>query len=198
MSTGQTDFLDQARLRPQQRTRYEAEIIKTLIKLKNLGRNDSTLRTMSCNLRQLDRNTDLNNPEQVKAYTANAKVTNATKNKLCQAYNNYAKANSIQWEKPRYKWERKIPLIPTTENVNRIIASCKPDYATIFTILAETGLEAYELATTRRTDIDAERGIINATGCKGHNSRSFKLKEKTAEMLRQYINRHPQQNPFPC
>ena len=137
-------------------------------------------------------------PEQVKTYIANAKLSNASKTKLCQAYNKYAKTNAIQWEKPHYKWERKIPLIPTTENVNRIIATCGPDYATIFTILAETGLEAHELATTQRTEIDTERGIINATGCKGHNSRSFKLKDKTAEMLRQYLSRHPQQSPFPC
>jgi integrase len=82
--------------------------------------------------------------------------------------------------------------------VNKIIASCSSDYATIFTILAETGLEAHELATTHKNEIDAERGIINATGCKGHNSRSFRLKEKTAEMLRQYLAKHQEQTPFPC
>jgi integrase len=195
--SGQIGFLDQARLRPQQPTRYYDLIINTLIKLKNSGRCDSTIKATSYSLKQLSQHADLGNPEQVKTHIANVKTSNATKMKLCQAYNNYCKTNGIQWEKPHYKWERKIPLIPTTEAVNKVIAACGPDYATIFTILAETGLEAHELATMHRNDIDAERGIINATGCKGHNSRSFKLKDKTAEMLRTYLSRHPQQNPFP-
>jgi hypothetical protein len=116
-------FLDQARLRPQQPTKYEAQIINTLIKLKNAGRNDSTIRTTSYNLRQLSRNADLNDPEQVKAYIANTNLNNATKIKLCKAYNYFCKTNGIQWEQPKYKTERKIPLIPTTENINKIISA---------------------------------------------------------------------------
>jgi hypothetical protein len=38
-------FLDQARLRPQQPTKYEAQIINTLIKLKNSGRCENTNKT---------------------------------------------------------------------------------------------------------------------------------------------------------
>jgi len=195
--SGQINFLDQARLRPQQPTKYNDLIINTLIKLKNSGRCDSTIKATSYSLKQLSQHADLGNPEQVKTHIANAKTSNATKTKLCQAYNNYCKTNGIQWEKPHYKWERKIPLIPTTEAVNKIIAACGPDYATIFTILAETGLEAHELATMHRNEIDAERGIINATGCKGHNSRSFKLKPQTAEMLRIYLTKYTANNPFP-
>ena len=58
----------------------------------------------------------------------------------------------------------------------------------------ETGLEAYELASMKRNQIDTQRDIINALGCKGHNSRSFKLKEKTAQLLREYLTKYPE-NP---
>jgi integrase len=191
------DFLDQARLRPQQPTRYNDLIINTLIKATNSGRFQNTVKTISYSLRQLNKNADLKKPEEVKACIANAKVTNATKTKLAFAYNWFCKTNDIQWEKPKYKTERKIPLIPTTENINKIIAASNKKYATIFTILAETGIEAQELVTTQRKDIDIERGIINITGCKGHNSRSFKLKQQTAEMLRTYLTKNTQNNPFP-
>jgi integrase len=133
----------------------------------------------------------------VKTYIANSKHANVTKNKLALAYTWFCKTNGLEWKQPYYKWERKVPLIPTTENVNKIIAATSRKYATIFTILAETGLEGHELSTTQRKDIDTEQGIITATGCKGHSSRSFRLKPQTAEMLRRYLSENTGNNPFP-
>jgi integrase len=182
---------------PDQPTRYNDLIINTLIKAQNEGKAKNTVISISHSLRQLSKHADLKNPEEVKTYLANASVCNATKTKLCFGYNWFCKTNGIQWTKPRYKWERKIPLIPTTENINKIISASTKKYATIFTILAETGLEAQELVTTQRKDIDQEQGIINAQGCKGHNSRSFKLKPQTAQMLREYLTEYTGNNPFP-
>jgi integrase len=88
-------------------------------------------------------------------------------------------------------------LIPSSENVNKIIAASSSKYATIFRILDETGLEEQELRNVTRKDIDEKQGIINAQGCKGHKSRSFKLKPETAEMLRQYLNKYTDYQPFP-
>jgi integrase len=124
-------------------------------------------------------------------------LANATKTKLCFGYQWFTKVNNILWEKPRFKAERKIPLIPTTENIHKIISASPQKYATIFTILEETGLEAMELATMKRNHIDTEQGIINAEGCKGHNSRSFKLKPQTADMLRTYLYKYTTDSPFP-
>ena len=186
-----------ARRRPQQPTKYRDLIINTLIKATNSGKAKNTVISISHSLRQLSEHANLTNPEEVKAYIANASICNATKTKLVFGYQWFCKTNNIQWEKPRYKTERKIPLIPTTENINKIISASPQKYATIFTILAETGLEAQELATMQRKNIDIERGIINAEGCKGHNSRSFKLKEQTADMLRTYLTKYTTNNPFP-
>ncbi len=162
-----------------------------------MGKAKNTIRLISFSLKQLNKHADLANPEDVKAYVAKAPVCNATRLKLILAYKWYAETNAIKWERPRYTWERKIPLIPTTENINKIICACTKKYATIFTILAETGIEARELVTTQRKDIDAEQGIINVQGCKGHNSRSIKLKPATAEMLRRYLTEYTENNPFP-
>jgi integrase len=134
---------------------------------------------------------------EVANYIANAKVSADTKNKLAFAYNWFAKTNGIQYTKPYFRVERKIPMIPTTENINKIIAAATDKFATIFTILAETGLEAHELATMTRKDIDLDRGIINALGCKGHNSRSFKLKTSTLVMLKKYVETNKNAALFP-
>ncbi len=177
--------------------RHEGLIINTLIKMNNTGLAENTINTSSQKLNQLGRNANLLNPEEIQTYIADSNVTNATKQKLVNIYDYFAKTNNIQWTKPKYKWERKIPLIPTTENINKIISATSTKYATIFTILAETGLETQELATTNRKDIDAEQGIINAQGCKGHNSRSLKLKPQTADLLRQYLYKYTTDKPFP-
>jgi integrase len=49
----------------------------------------------------------------------------------------------------------------------------------------------------KRKDIDTEQGIISAAGNKGHRGRSFKLKTKTAEMLRTYLQKYSDEQPFP-
>ncbi|MCK4477370.1 tyrosine-type recombinase/integrase [Candidatus Bathyarchaeota archaeon] len=185
------------RRRPQQPTKYDDLIINTLIKAKNSGKAKNTVRSISYSLRQLNKNADLKNPEEVKTYLANSTVCNATKTKLCFAYNWFCQTNNIQWTRPKYKWERKIPIIPTTANIDKIISASTRKYATIFTILKETGLEGHELATTTRQHIDSEQGIISAQGCKGHNSRALKLKSKTADMLRHYLHTYTQNQPFP-
>ncbi|MDH5374953.1 MAG: tyrosine-type recombinase/integrase [Candidatus Bathyarchaeota archaeon] len=172
-------------------------IINTLLKCKNSGLAESTLKSIASSFRQISQNADLNNPESVKAFIANLKLSNNTKQKHANNYNYYCKANGIKWEKPYYRAERKIPLIPTTENVNKIISASSNKYATIFTILKETGLEGMELATIPRNQIDADRGIINAEGCKGHNSRSCKLKQATADLLRTYLAKYKGNYPFP-
>ena len=176
----------------------EEMIINTLTKLKSAGLGESTRYHVLYTLRKIAQNADLLKPEEVKGYVANRKVSNSYKNNLLKAYNYFALMNSIQWNRPFFRYERKIPMIPSTESVNKIIAAASNKYAVIFRILAETGVEAHELATTSRKDIDAERGLINVQGCKMHNSRQLKLKLETADLLRQYLNKHAGEHPFPA
>jgi hypothetical protein len=65
--------------------------------------------------------------------------------------------------------ERKIPLIPITENIHKIISASPEKYATIFTILEETGLEGQELATTLAEAITME------TVCMSTMTNTFQL-----------------------
>jgi len=181
-----------------------ALIVNTLIYLKNNGRAENTIKSVSQNLTRINKHADLSKPEEVKNYIANANkqkdgrpLTNATKNKLVFCYDCLCKANQIEWTKPKYKWEQKIPIIPTKENVTKIISASTERYATIFTILAETGLSGQELHKTRKADIDTEQGILSVEGCKGHASGSYKLRKQTAEMLRRYLAKNPQEYPFP-
>jgi integrase len=166
--------------------------------MKSSGLCEATLRGVSFSLKYLAKNVDLSEPENVKLFISNMPQKNSYKRNVTNAYNYVVILNGMNWQKPRYKVEHKIPLIPTTANVNKIISASTKKYATIFTILAETGLEAHELATVTRDDIDIENGILNAQGCKGHAPRSFKLKQATKGMLSEYLHNYKGEKPFPA
>lgn len=189
---------------PIKHTENKNLIINTIIHVKAEGKAEHTLHSINKSLRQLAQHVDLAHPEETKQYISNAinqktrePLSNASKNKLCFAYDWLCKANQTKWEKPFYKVAENTPLIPTPENVNKIISASSKKYATIFTILAEIAVEGEELHKVRRNKIDAEQGIISVIGTKGHASANYKLKFRTAEMLRQYLIQNPQEQPFP-
>ncbi len=176
---------------------YTHRVINTIEQLRANGKAENTIKSVTFTLKRLNRETDLMNPEAVKLHIGNLKVSNQTKQKLINNYGCFCKTNEIEWNKPVYHWDTKIPIIPTKENVELIIASATMKTATIFTILAETGLEGAELYNIKRRDIDAEQGVITAAGNKGHRGRSFKLKQRTAELLRTYLQKYTAEQPFP-
>jgi integrase len=163
-------------------------IINTLIYLKANGRTEGTQKETAYRLGRLAEQADLANPEQVKWIIAN--MTSNDKENYVKAYARLAKANTIEWRQPYYHTERKIPTIPTRENIMKVISASKK-YASIFKTLMETGLMPYELSQVEQRDIDLERGILSARGYKGHASRTFKLTQETVAMLRLYFAKYP-------
>ena len=180
-----------------QRVLHEDRIINTLLELKNDGKYESTLKTTAQKLRQLSKNADLMKPNEVLTFIANHQVKNSVKQKLVNCYEYFCKTNGLTFKKPKYRIEYTVPIIPTTENVTKIISASNRKYALIFTILAETGFEGMELHTLHRNNIDTQQGIISIEGHKGHDSGVYKLKPQTAEMLREYLANNPQDYPFP-
>jgi integrase len=188
----------------------EAYLATALIKAQSNGRKKSSVRIYRWKLERLARETNMLNPEMVKEYISKLtylktdkkhrkgqSIPDRTKNDWVIAYNSFCEANKIKWVKPKYKWADNIPLIPTTDSVNKIISSATARYAVIFTMLAETATEGKELEQTSRREIDAEQGIIVIKGTKGHDTGKYKLKEQTANMLRFYLADNRQEYPFP-
>ena len=198
----QAGILDQTRRRPLETglrpcSSIEGKIVKTLIKLKRSGLSEGTLRTVSNNLKHLAKHCNLDDVESVKEFIANKKCDNSFKISLIKSYNYYAVTNNLQPIKAKYKTERKLPKIPTRENIMKVISASSFKYATIFRILMETGIMPYELSRMKVSDIDLEKGILTVRGYKGHSSRMFKLTSETLAMLKQYLNKYYAEHPFP-
>jgi hypothetical protein len=73
--------------------------------------------------------------------------------------------------------------MPTTNQVEKIISATTPKFATIFELMAETGVEGEELHQTHRNQFDQTQGIISLKGLKGHDSGNYKLRPATAEII---------------
>jgi hypothetical protein len=192
-----TDFLDQARLRPQPPIKYEEEINKTIAKVTTEGRAKNTIRNFKHRLTQLSKVADLMNPDDVKTAISYAKLENSSKSGFALAYEWFAKTNGLKWEKPKYKWTLKTPIIPTTDQVNKIISATTFKFATIFKLMTETAVEGEELHRTHRNQYDPTQTIISIKGLKGHDSANYKLKQPIAIMLSEYLAKYREDYPFP-
>ncbi len=80
------------------------------------------------------------------------------------------------WTRSRYKRERGLLEAPSIENVERIIARCSWRYATVFSLLRDTGAMPEELHRVKRRDINLDDVVINLPRCKYHKPRARKLK----------------------
>jgi hypothetical protein len=137
------------------------------------------------------------NPDDVKQAISYSKLSNSSKCSYVLAYEWFTKANELTWQKPRYKWNLPTPIIPTTDQVNKIISATTRKFATIFKLMAEIGVEGEELHQTRRNQFDQTQAIISIKGLKGHDSANYKIKPQTAEMLKEYMTKYQKDYPFP-
>jgi hypothetical protein len=186
-----------SRRRPQESVRYQNEIDKTIAKATQEGKAHNTIRKFKYLLRQLSKVSDLMNPNDIKNAIAYAQVTNASKNCYALAYEWFTKANGLTWQKPRFKCTTPTPIIPTTQQVERIISASTPKFSTIYKLMTETAVEGEELHRTHRNQYDPSQGIISIKGLKGHDSKNYKLKLETAQLLREYMTKYTKDYPFP-
>ena len=172
------------------------KILTVLVKLKNLGLSDNTLRSYRYRLERIAKHVDLDKPELVSRCISNVNGSNAYKESFAKAYSHCVRICGLSWSRPRYKYEREIPRIPTKEAIEKIIARSSRKYATIFRLLAKTCAMPHELHRTALRDIDLDKQTIAIQGLKGHSSRIFKLRPQTAAMLSIYLKEHGHTTPL--
>jgi integrase len=88
-----------------------------------------------------------------------------------------------KWEPPSYRRIRKLPFIPTENEVDQLIGSCNKRMATFLQLLKETGVRCGEACKLKWTDIDTENPSARVTPEKGSNPRVLKMSAKLTSML---------------
>jgi integrase len=109
----------------------------------------------------LSRNADLMNSESVKEALAKEQVWSQNRRRnVINAYTLFLKVNGMHWEKPRCNVTRKIPFIPTEQEIDDLIAGCPNRVATFLQLLKETAMRSGEAKRIKWIDTDFQRRTI--------------------------------------
>jgi len=165
-------------------------ILNVLIKLTNNAKSSYTVKFVDKALTRIGKNADLNNPEQVKRFIANLQTSDSYKKNLCFAYDQYCNYYKIVWEKPTYFQEPKQIRIPTTAQLDMLIANSGRVMTIKLTLSKETGLRPVEVCNLKVKDIDLEQRLVYPTTAKHGSARALKISNGLREMLRAYIDEH--------
>jgi integrase len=138
---------------------------------------------MKRQLYTLSRQCDIDNPYEVLEFLANAKWRNVTKNLVARYYHHCIKSIGKKWTETKYANEERYPYIPTEQEIDQIIASSSPKYATALLTLKETGIRTDELMKLQWTDLSTERKTLTITPSKRSNPRILPISDKLIALL---------------
>ncbi len=118
----------------------QSQVISYAVKRLNHGSSKEGVSSYIYSLRSLIRNgATLDNPSSVKSAIYGMKVSNRTKNQLVIVYDSFLKHIAKTWDKPKYRSERKIPIVPLETELDQLIGGTSKTILTFLQILKETG-----------------------------------------------------------
>jgi len=134
-------------------------------------------------LKRLAKLGDLLNPESIKEVIAKQEWSTGRKVNAVDAYTSFLQMQNTKWQPPQYRRIRKLPFIPTENEVDQLIGGCNQRMATYLQLLKETGMRCGEACKLKWTDIDVENPSVRVTPEKGSNPRLLKISAKLTSML---------------
>lgn len=163
----------------------KGKIIEYAWWLKKEGYAESTITVNTMILKVLStKGANLFDPDSVKEAIARQKWSDARRHTAITAYTLFLRMLGQKWEPPICKVTRKLPFIPTEEEIDSLIAGCGRKTATFLQLLKETAMRSGEANRLEWTDIDMERQTITLNKPeKGSKPRIFKASNKLIAML---------------
>ena len=140
---------------------------------------------------------NLQDPESVKEILARQQNWQTKTKKIAvETYTLFLKMQGLTWNPPRYQGVKKLPFIPTEEEINSLIAGCNRKTATFLLLLKETGMRCGEAFMLKWTDFNFENRSVDITPEKGSEPRQLPISPQLIAML----NSLPRDNekPFGC
>ena len=154
----------------------KSEILAYSWKMQKEGYGLETIRCNTGSLKALlARNADLDDPETVKEALAREQVWSSCRRRnVINAYTLYLKFHGLKWDPPRCNVTKKIPFIPTEQEIDDLIAGCPVMIAALLQLLKETAMRSGEAKRLKWIDVDLERHVITLNEPeKGSNTRIF-------------------------
>jgi len=178
-----TPLQSHSKTRPPENT-VKGKIVEYSFWLLKQGYAKSTIKGHAKLLRILvKRGANLFDPESMKETIAKQEWCNGRKGNAVDAYSGFLRLLGRTWQPPKYRRIRKLPFIPTENEVDQLIAGCGERTATLLQLLKETGIRIGEAWHLQWTEIDFVNNAVRITPEKGSNARMFKLSGKLMAML---------------
>ncbi|MCJ7429817.1 site-specific integrase [Candidatus Bathyarchaeota archaeon] len=152
--------------------------------MKKNGRAEGTINTHVQRLKNLDKQCNITEPEEVKDLLARLKWQTNTKLNVAIIYDGFLKSIGKTWSRPEYKHESTLPaFIPMEAEIDILVASATPKTAALLQTLKETAARIGEVTRIQWKDVDFERKAIYIRAEKGSNSRILPISDKLLAML---------------
>jgi integrase len=165
----------------------KGRILSYALEMKKNGLADSTAQTAIERLTRMSKSCDLDDPEQIRTFLANAQWKNRSKQIVADIYTGYLKYQNRTWNKPHYKKESTIPFIPTEQEIDTLISAGTPKTATLYEFLKETLARIGETLQVEWKDIDPIRQTVAINHPEKYsNARIVPIKAKLLAMLDAY------------
>jgi integrase len=163
----------------------KGKILEYCFKMKRDGYAESTIRLTNTALKVLmDRGAILTDPESVKEIISRQNWSGNRIRNVSNAYTQFLKFLGLTWDPPSYTITRKIPFIPTEQEIDDLIAGNPNTVATFLQLLKETAMRCGEAKRLLWINIDFEKNIITLNDPeKGSNPRIWKVTQKLMYML---------------
>jgi integrase len=158
-------------------------IIELAFWMQRTGYRKSTITTCARTLRGLARQTNLMNPEAVKAYIGSAELSENRKTKLIEDATRFYKYHQIPFIRPRYHRIETIPFIPLELEVDQLISGVGQKSAVFLHLIKETAARPGEAWNCKWADIDSERSCVTIRPEKNSKARQRKLSDRLMSML---------------
>ena len=167
----------------------KVNIVNIMLWMKNNAYEPTTIKRVAKELRHLERNCNTSNPEEVKAFIANKQCSNARKENLIESYAIVFKSLKLSWNQPFYKRYDKKRRAPKEQLLDFMINHFRLEMALKLSMMKDLGTRPTELLWLKVADIDLATGTVSITGAKHTIGRERKLKAKSLELLKIYINK---------
>jgi integrase len=148
------------------------------------GYSKSTIKTRTKLMQRFVRlQADIFNPESIKETIAKQQWSTGRKCMAIDTYTCFLKMQNLKWNPPIFNRIRKLPFIPTENEIDQLIGGTNNRMATFLQLLKETGVRCGEASQLLWTDLDTIDGSIIVTPEKGSNTRKLKISNKLTAML---------------
>jgi len=148
---------------------------------------DSTVLATVHTLKAVTNNVNLTDLESVKAYLARAGGSINRKGEVVEDLDRFYRYKGIQWVRPSYGRVDVLPFVPTTQEVNDLIACLGPKMSVFTLLMKETGCRFNEAFNLRWQDLNSEANTVTVTPLKGSYARQLRVSSKLMGLLNNHI-----------